>query len=80
MRAPTEAAEVSQCLPEGRERRYIAFPRQSNGKGNFKTVPSKLARPVRAGVPLKWSFLRQVEGKGHREEAKTVRNLLFPCL
>ena len=47
MCAPTEAAEVPQCLPEGRERRYMAFPRQVGGKGNLEATPRYRLVPVR---------------------------------
>ena len=46
--APTEAAEVSQWLPEGRERIYIAFPRQVGGKVYFGPTPCYRLVPVRA--------------------------------
>ena len=52
MCAPTEAAEVSQCLPEGRERIYMAFPRQVGGKGNLEAAPRYPAVPVRAYARL----------------------------
>ena len=50
MCVPTEAAEVSQCLPEGRERIYIAFPRQVGGKVYFGPTPCYRLVPVRAAA------------------------------